>query len=60
LRKADTPSSEGEAYEALLALGYTMQEAARALTEVRRNVPEDTASEILVRQALRVLMSGGR
>jgi len=60
LRNADTPTSEGEAYEALLALGYTTQEAARALAEVRRNLPEDTASDILVRQALRVLMTGGR
>lgn len=50
-------SSQGEAYEALLALGYTVQEAGHALTEVRRNLPAETASDTLVRQALRVLMT---
>lgn len=57
MRKEVSTSSQGEAYEALLALGYTTQEAGYALTEVRRNLPEDTVSDILVRQALRVLMT---
>lgn len=49
-----------DAYEALLALGYTSQEAGRALAEVRRHSAQDTSSDILVRQALRFLMREGK
>lgn len=60
----DLPPSSGmagdgqdDAYEALMALGYTAQEAARALTEVRRQSDQETSSDVLVRQALRLLMT---
>lgn len=52
-------SVEDEAYEALLALGYTAQEAGRVLAEVRRDLPEDASSDMLVRQALRAMMTRG-
>ncbi len=47
---------QDEAYEALLALGYTSQEAARALTEIRRDAAPDASSDLLIRQALRIMM----
>lgn len=46
---------QDEAYEALLALGYTAQEAGRALGEVRRQSPPDATAEMLIRQALRLM-----
>lgn len=49
-------SGRDEAYEALLALGYTSQEATCALTEVRRDSPPDASSDSLIRQALRIMM----
>lgn len=48
---------QDDAYEALLALGYTSQEAGRALAEVRRQSAEKVSSDVLVRQALRLLMT---
>lgn len=45
-----------EAYEALLALGYTSQEATRSLAEARRVLAPDAPSESLIRQALRLMM----
>lgn len=48
---------QDEAYEALLALGYTAQEAGRALAEVRRQAAPDATSDALIRQALRLLMT---
>lgn len=47
----------GDAYEALLALGYTSQEAGRALVEVRRQSAGDLTCDAFVRQALRFLMT---
>ena len=49
-------TGQNEAYEALLALGYTSQEATSALTEARRVSAPDASSDSLVRQALRIMM----
>lgn len=49
-------TGQDEAYEALLTLGYTSQEATRALTEVRRDSAPDASSDSLIRQALRIMM----
>jgi holliday junction DNA helicase RuvA len=46
-----------EAFEALVALGYTSQEANRALTEARKCLPSTAPVDALIRQALRSVMT---
>jgi Holliday junction DNA helicase RuvA len=50
-----TSTEQEDAMAALLALGYTLQEAGRALQEARRSLPADAAVDQLIRQALRAV-----
>ena len=52
---AAAPASTGEAVNALLALGYKPQQAAKAVEQARRDAPQATEVETLIRMALKSL-----